>query len=87
MDNPTLEVSVEENPRSEAARIMGKVKSDKKTAAARENGKRGGRPKSTRPVEVKQPVSTKLGKDCPWCNGTGKEMGHECHRCHGRGTI
>lgn len=30
------------NPASEAARILGQMKSDKKTAAARENGKKGG---------------------------------------------
>lgn len=31
--------------RSEAATALGSMKSDKKAAAARENGKRGGRPK------------------------------------------
>lgn len=31
---------------SKAASIMGKVKSDKKTASSRENGKKGGRPKN-----------------------------------------
>jgi hypothetical protein len=33
---------------SEAARTLGSVKSKKKTAAVRENGKRGGRPKKTK---------------------------------------
>ena len=32
-------------PKNPAAVALGKIKSDKKAAAARENGKRGGRPK------------------------------------------
>jgi len=34
-------------PKNEAAQALGRMKSDKKTAAARENGKRGGRPPVT----------------------------------------
>ena len=39
--------------RVDAAKILGRVKSDKKAAAARENGKKGGRPKKEVPKEKK----------------------------------
>jgi hypothetical protein len=35
---------------SEAAALMGSIRSPKKTAAARANGKRGGRPRKTSPA-------------------------------------
>ncbi len=44
--------------RVDAAKILGRVKSDKKAAAARENGKKGGRPKKEVPKEKK----TKKGR-------------------------
>lgn len=41
---------------SEAARLLGSIKSDKKAAAARENGKKGGRPRTR--------------SQCPMCGHT-----------------
>jgi DnaJ-class molecular chaperone len=102
MDNPTLEVIMEDSARSEAARQMGRARTERKAAAARENGKRGGRPmrerKAAKEVQVSKPDEVRTQKaaptsvsspyrECPWCNGTGKEMGQECHRCHGTGRI
>jgi len=26
-------------------------------------------------------------KDCDYCNGTGKALGHDCPLCHGMNTI
>ena len=34
---------------SEAARLLGSIRTEKKAQAARENGKRGGRPRKTKP--------------------------------------
>jgi len=38
--------------RSEAARILGSARSEKKATAVRENGKLGGRPRTNRPQAV-----------------------------------
>jgi hypothetical protein len=38
-----------ENPAVALGRLGGSVKSDRKTASSRENGKRGGRPKTVKP--------------------------------------
>ena len=76
---------MEENPRSEAARLMGRVKSDRKAAAARENGKRGGRPRKVQTAET--PESTM--KDYPTVPTAAKSTFREiaCQRCDGRGWI
>lgn len=38
--------------RSEAARTLGKMKSERKAKSSAENGKRGGRPAKTQPTQV-----------------------------------
>jgi hypothetical protein len=38
-------------PKNPAAVALGKIKSDKKAAAARKNGKLGGRPKKSKPLD------------------------------------
>lgn len=38
-------------PKNPAAVALGKIKSDKKAAAARENGKKGGRPRKVKPLD------------------------------------
>ena len=44
--------------RQEAARLMGQARTDAKTAAARENGKKGGRPKGIpASAETKRKIS------------------------------
>ena len=40
-------------PKNPAAVALGKIKSEKKSAAARENGKLGGRPKNPKPPAEK----------------------------------
>jgi hypothetical protein len=42
------------DPISEAARIMGRIRSDKKAKASRENGKKGGRPRKKREETFKE---------------------------------
>jgi hypothetical protein len=43
--------------RSEAARLMGRVRSERKTIAARENGRKGGRPEGYKlSEETKQKI-------------------------------
>jgi hypothetical protein len=42
-------LGVAENPAAALGRLGGSVKSDRKSASSRENGKRGGRPKTVKP--------------------------------------
>ena len=62
-------------PIQQAAAAMGRVKSDKKAAAARENGKRGGRPPTPKPTLI-----------CPKCKSSNQVWNNQitgkpkCHR-------
>lgn len=96
MDNPTLEVGMEENPRSEAARLMGMVKSDRKAAAARENGKRGGRPRKVQASETPAPaaksapaqeVSSPAARPEAKLYISDPENYEQCQRCYGIGKV
>ena len=55
------------NEISEAARILGKMKSPKKAAAARENGKKGGRPRK-KLYSVKVVIDGDQNKSCTFNN-------------------
>lgn len=69
--------------RSEAARLMGSVKSVAKLKAARENGKLGGRPRAARCERCRsistETVTTKFGNEhlCAGCASAVRNNGLE----------